>query len=165
MLNEHYAAMDLAISQHQGMINKFMGDGFLAVFGVPVPEEHPCAKALVCALEMISANRQLNQVRQNRGDQPVELGIGLHYGGVIAGNIGTVNRMEYTVIGDTVNLASRIQGLSSKVGSPIVCSTGFVSRFQNGEEPLPQPAPQLMRLGTARVKGKAEPVEIWAPVP
>lgn len=156
ILNGHLEAMDEAVRAHGGMINKFLGDGLLAVFGVPLADPDACAAALRCARDMVHRNETLNDVRRLRGEPALRLGIGLHYGPVVAGNIGSAHRMEYTIIGDTVNLASRIQGLSKRVEHQIIVSDEVVATL--GEEDLPL---ALKRIGRVRVRGRERPVLVW----
>jgi len=157
MLNEHLFEMDRAISAHGGMINKFMGDGLLAVFGLPLPAEDSCTDAFASAVGMVAANVRLNDHRRARGDEEIRLGIGLHYGVVIAGNVGSPTRMEYTVIGDAVNIASRIQGLSKRVGSEIIVTKEIASRLPD----TLRESSGLRRVGNTRIRGREEGVEVW----
>jgi adenylate cyclase len=157
MLNEHLFEMDRAVSAHRGMINKFMGDGLLAVFGLPLAIDEPCSAALRCALDMVAANSRLNDHRRTRGEEELRLGVGLHYGAVIAGNVGSPTRMEYTVIGDAVNLASRVQGLTKRVESEIIVTSELASRLPH--ELREQGA--LWQIGSVRVRGRSEAVEVW----
>ncbi len=156
ILNEHFEAMNAAIDSHNGMINKFLGDGFLALFGVPVAAESPCADAVNAAIACVEANTDLNRTRSGRGDPSLTIGIGVHYGPVVAGNIGSPRRSEYTVIGDTVNLTSRIEGLSSRVGMQIVVTDAVADRLV--DLPLYN---DLADLGAIEVRGRAGQVHIF----
>jgi len=156
VLNEHFTAMDAAIGQHGGMINKYLGDGFLALFGLPLEVENPCLDAFLAALAMVTANEELNQRRQARGDSPVEIGVGLHFGPLVAGNIGSHRRSEYTVIGDAVNLASRIEGMTKRFGTRIIVTGRFGSLLP--EELVTR---ELTDLGRTEVRGRRESVQVY----
>lgn len=107
MLNEYFSALVEVIFQHQGTVDKFIGDAILAVFGSPEPDDHQQENAVRAALAMQDAMAQVNDARKKRGAVTCQLGIGLHYGEVLHGFIGSENRLEFTVIGETVNRTSR----------------------------------------------------------
>ena len=121
-LNTYLTTMTEVVFKHGGTIDKFLGDGILAVFGAPLArDDHACA-ALMAAVEMQRRLGDLN-ARALPGDLgPLQMGIGLHSGTVVAGNIGSLERMEYTVIGDTVNLAARIESLTKQYQREILFS-------------------------------------------
>ena len=121
-LNTYLTTMTEVVFKHGGTIDKFLGDGILAVFGAPLArDDHACA-ALMAAVEMQRRLGELN-ARARPGDLgPLQMGIGLHSGTVVAGNIGSLERMEYTVIGDTVNLAARIESLTKQYQREILFS-------------------------------------------
>lgn len=111
ILNRYFQEMSNAIEMHGGFINKFIGDAILAVFGTPIPMTNHAEKAVHTALEMQKNLDQLNKQFLNEGLTELKMGIGIHTGSLLVGNIGSTNRMEFTVIGDTVNTASRVEGL------------------------------------------------------
>lgn len=139
-----------------GMINKFLGDGFMALFGIDEGPHAYAVDAMGAALEMVAELREVNAALANRGEPPLEIGIGLHAGQAIVGSIGSPHRLEFTAIGATVNLASRIEGLTKVVGRPIVFTEAV--RLE-----LPRDFP-CEELGPATVKGVDGPVRIFAPV-
>jgi adenylate cyclase len=108
--------------RHHGVVDKFIGDAIMAVFGAPVPEPDDALHAVQAALEMRGRLTEINVAFKARGLPEIRTGIGLHYGQVVAGNMGHVERMEYTVIGDTVNVASRLEGMTKDLKSDIVMS-------------------------------------------
>jgi adenylate cyclase len=155
MLNAYLTKMTEVIFRHGGTIDKFIGDAIMTVFGAPFSYPDDSARALRCAIEMQQALRDFNN--QNRGEFPeLEVGIGLHYGDAIAGNIGSRQRLDYTVIGDSVNLASRIEGLSKFYRTPIIISEKFKGQLDHSEEEF------LFRpLDTVVVKGRSQAVGVY----
>jgi adenylate cyclase len=108
LLGEYFAGMVDAVFEHQGTLDKFTGDGLMAVWGAPFPQDDAADRALAAAREMRDELGRLNDGRRSRNKPPIEAGFGLSYGTVFAGNIGSERRLEYTVVGDAVNLAARL---------------------------------------------------------
>lgn len=153
-LNEYLAEMTHAIIKYDGTLDKFMGDGILAYWGAPLPQENHAELAVRCALEMLQRLKGLHAKWAEDGTEPFDFGIGLHTGEVIAGNIGAVGaKMEYTVIGDAVNLTYRIQNESRLANAPVL--TEALYELLQGQAIV---AP----LGPVLVKGKDRPVNIYA---
>jgi class 3 adenylate cyclase len=122
-LNAYHGAMVLVIERHGGAIDKFIGDGTLVVFGLTGTEEQAASAAVACAADMLVALARHNEERAAAGKPPLAMGIGVHTGPVIAGNLGVPGRrLEYTVVGDAVNTASRLEGHTKIVGTPVVVS-------------------------------------------
>jgi len=117
-LDAAFAVLVEIVDRNGGIVNKFLGDGFLALFGAPLDDPEAPRRAVTAAREMLAAIEQHNV----RSDWPLRIGIGVHLGQVVAGNVGSPRRKEYTVIGDTVNLASRIEGLNKEFGSQLLIS-------------------------------------------
>ncbi|MCZ8344155.1 MAG: adenylate/guanylate cyclase domain-containing protein [Leptospira sp.] len=122
ILNRYFQEMSNAVEKHGGFINKFIGDAILAVFGTPLPLKNHAEEALFTALEMQKNLDALNQRFLAEGLPALEMGIGIHSGNLLVGNIGSENRMEFTVIGDTVNTASRVEGLCKGLGEKLLLS-------------------------------------------
>lgn len=156
-LNHYFSVMSEAILAHDGTINKFIGDAIMAFWGAPLRDGRHADKALAAAMEMQRAAAGVNLWLEARGLPPVQTGIGLHTGRVILGNIGSAHKLDYTIIGDNVNLASRLEGLTRKYGVPIVIS-------QATREALGTDVPCLT-LDRVRVKGKQQAIGIHAPIP
>ncbi len=118
MLREYHAQMTAAIVACEGTVEKYIGDEIFAVFGVPTQGDGDAENALRCAEQMLQALDRWNDERRGRKEPPLRIGIGLHYGPVVVGDVGSAHGMSFTIIGDTVNIASRLQGLNSGLGDP-----------------------------------------------
>lgn len=156
LLNGYFAQMTEAIHKHGGVVDKFIGDGLMAFFGAPQSLEHPEQKSLEAAQEMLIRLHRYNQLLGERGITPIAIGIGIHAGEAILGYIGSEARHEYTAIGDTVNAASRLEGMTKELGYPVICSS-------NVADALGQPT-ELVDLGERSVRGHA-PMHLfgWRP--
>jgi len=138
------------VDRHNGIVNKFLGDGLLAIFGAPIDDPLEAANAVAAAREML-----MSVEASNVGHSwPIRLGIGIHIGQAVAGTVGSPRRKEYTVIGDTVNLASRLESLNKEVGSQLIVSDAVREAARDAiGEALP--------LGPIAVRGYSEPVTVW----
>jgi adenylate cyclase len=153
MLNEYFERMVDVVMSNSGVLDKFIGDAIMALFGVPFNGEHDADNALNVANGMMAALHALNAERAAGGKDRIDIGIGIATGSVIVGNIGSPKRMEYTVIGDSVNLASRLEGVTKTYGCKILISE-TTRRELKGEH-------RLREIDLLRVKGKTEPVAIY----
>jgi adenylate cyclase len=138
------------VDRHNGIVNKFLGDGLLAIFGAPIDDPLEAANAVAAAREMLSAVGASNV----GNPWPIRLGIGVHIGQAVAGTVGSPHRKEYTVIGDTVNLASRLESLNKEVGSQLIVSDAM-------REAAGDAIGEALPLGPVSVRGYAEPVTVW----
>jgi adenylate cyclase len=153
ILNEYLSAMTEVIFQHEGTVDKFEGDAILAFFNAPLTvEDHP-TRAVRCAMAMIERLGVMQTRWSATGQYVLEVGIGINTGEAFVGNIGSARRMNYTVIGDAVNLASRLQDLTKEVGIPIVFSEATC-------EKLP-PGAKTRFVINAHVRGRVQPVNVY----
>ncbi|MBR1192468.1 adenylate/guanylate cyclase domain-containing protein [Bradyrhizobium sp. AUGA SZCCT0160] len=149
-LDGAFAVLVDILDRHGGIVNKFLGDGFLALFGAPFDAGNAAHRAVAAAREMLEANERANQA----SSWPLRIGIGIHVGEVVAGNIGSPRRKEYTVIGDTVNFASRLEALNKDFNSQFLISAAVHDAL--GEE-----CRDAVALGEVPVRGYERPVTVW----
>lgn len=153
-MRAYFTVMQRAISKHDGLVLQFVGDEVEAVFGVPLPYEDHADKAVKAALEMRSSLEELNEQRSKQAKPPFKNGIGIHTGAVLAGNTGSDDRLSYALIGSTVNVASRIQGLTKEFGCDLLIS-------EQTKQHLRTSVP-LDSKGTQLVKGYSQPITLYS---
>lgn len=157
LLNRYFARMTAIVHRHGGSVDKFMGDGMMAVFGVPNPLPAPEKAALEAAHEMLAELAVLNEELAAEGRAPLDAGIGIHSGLAIAGHIGSPERNAFTVVGDTVNVAARLEALTKELGYPVLCSAAVA-------QALGLPA-VLEPLGEHKLRGRQDTLALygWRP--
>mgnify|MGYP001179133380 CR=1 FL=1 len=153
LLNEYFTLMVQCITDEGGMLDKFIGDAIMAEFGIPVAHGDDPDRAMRAAIKMITELRALNQRRAARGQKPVLMGVGLNTDKVVSGNIGSPKRMDYTVIGDGVNLASRLESACKEYSAQILCSEGTYRKLKGTY--------RMREVDKVIVKGKTEPVGVY----
>jgi adenylate cyclase len=152
-LNEYFEGMCQAIVEHGGFVNKFMGDGMLAFFGAPVPHPDHAWRALQSAHSMLSALEKMNAAWARQGRPTLEIGIGIHSGEAVVGTVGSTGKVEYTATGDTVNVASRIEGKTKELGT-ILISASTLNEVQGRKL-------EVRSKGFHELKGKSEWMELF----
>jgi adenylate cyclase len=162
LLRDYHGRMAEAVFAHGGTLDKYVGDEVMATFGTPRPTPHDGANALSCARAMQDALAAWNRTRLSRGEPEVAAGIGLHYGPVVLGDIGGEQRFEFAVIGDTVNVASRLERLTRTTGASIVASDALVRRVRHELGAAATPLVGDLRLDPVQaVRGRREAVDLW----
>jgi adenylate cyclase len=152
-LNEYFSRMVDVVFRHHGTVDKFVGDMVMALFGAPVDDDDHADHAVAAAVDMVRALGELNREWSARGMPQLDIGIGINSGDMIAGNIGSSSIMSYTVIGDNVNLAARLESLNKDYKTRVIISDATRIRLT---------APYDTRaLGEVVVKGKTRPVSIF----
>jgi adenylate cyclase len=154
LLNEYFTEMVSIVMQEDGVVDKYIGDAIMAVFGAPVSKPDDAVRAVRAAIRMREALATLNERLASRGISPLRTGIGIHTGEVVAGNIGSEQRMEYTVIGDAVNLASRLESSTKELGVDVLISGDTYALVKD------TCVATLVREIT--VKGRVEPVTTYS---
>ena len=152
LLNDYFDAMSEPIARHGGEILKFIGDGLLAIF--PLSQPDACANLLHAVTEARKAMAALNERNNGTGRAPLNYGIGVHVGDVMYGNIGSSSRLDFTVIGPAVNMASRLEALTKQLGRTVLLSRAFAEQVE--------PKFGLEHVGQYEVRGFSDPIELFA---
>jgi adenylate cyclase len=163
LLRAFHARMQDVVFAHRGTLDKYLGDGLMATFGTPLPGQRDAAHALAAARDMAAAVGRWNEERRAQGAAPMAIGIGVHWGPVVLGDIGGENRLEFATIGDTVNVASRLEALTRPLDVEIVVSADLIRAVRAAVTPLEADA---LTAGFARaeaqaLRGRDAPIEIY----
>lgn len=159
-LRHFHERMEREVFRHDGTLDKYLGDGLMATFGTPFAGECDAVNALRCAQAMIGSIAELNLDRQGRGEPPIRVSIGLHYGEVVLGDIG-LNRLEFAVIGSAVNAASRLEALTREFGCALVASDDLVQRARTETGSSHADFALLAEKEPRAIRGLEQPVGIW----
>ena len=153
-LSDYQSRMVAAVFAHEGTLDKFIGDAVMATFGTPAPRPDAANKAVEAAIAMRAALAALNRERAAAGTPEIRHGIGIHYGPAIVGNVGTEDRLEYTVMGDTVNVAARVADHCKDTKEDLLVSAAVQRQLDDG-------CP-VREVSPIDVKGRREPVRLFA---
>jgi len=153
LLTEYFTEMSDIVKRHGGFVDKFIGDEVMALFGAPLPIEKHALSAVMAALEMRAVTEKLSRQWKERGEPELKVGIGVATGKASVGNFGAVDRFQYTALGDTVNLASRLQAMTKEVGATILVCERTAKEVEGVVE--------LKPVGELKVKGFSEPVKAF----
>jgi len=177
-LNRYLTAMTETVLDHHGVIDKYIGDAIMAFWGAPLEDENHADHGVVTALKMIESLEEFNQKSKNEGFQPINIGIGLNSGEVTVGNLGSEKRFDYTVIGDAVNIASRLEGLNKYYGTQIIISQSTLEKLKSDAATMKELEDNIVQafalsyhgqqkkilvreIDTVRVKGKQRGLKIY----
>jgi len=153
ILNEYFTEMEPIITNYNGVINKFIGDAVMAIFGEPIQDKNHAENAVKCACAMLQKVRELQIKWAKEGKPKIEIGVGIATGEVFVGNIGSINRMEYTVIGDTVNLASRLESYNKIYKTKLLISPATYDEVKNIVD--------VIKISDVEIRGKANKMNIY----
>ena len=153
ILNEYFSAMEPIVRKYNGIINKFIGDAIMAIFGEPIADDNHPANAVKCGYEMLLKVQELQKKWKEEGKPEIKIGIGINTGEVFIGNIGSENRMEYTVIGDTVNLASRLESYNKVYKTSMLISQ---STYDSTKELV-----EVNKISDVEIRGKVNKIDIY----
>lgn len=153
ILNEYFTAIEPIISQYNGVINKFIGDAVMAIFGEPIQDKNHAENAVKCANKMLLKVEQLQKKWLEEGKPKIEIGIGINTGEAFVGNIGSEKRLEYTVIGDMVNLASRIESYNKVYKTNFLISSTTYEKVRNIAD--------VIKISEVSIRGKAKKLDIY----
>ena len=153
LLNEYFSEMEPLVTKYNGIINKFIGDAVMAVFGEPIQDENHPINAVKCGLEMLDKVKELDEKWNAEGKPAINIGVGINTGEVFVGNIGSIKRMEYTVIGDTVNIASRLESYNKTYNTQILISSATYEKSKDLIE--------VNKIANVEIRGKANKMDIY----
>ena len=155
ILNEYFTMVVAQVHGHEGVLDKFIGDAAMAVFGLEADSGNACDNALETSLAIRTGLEELNKKLEGRGLEPLQNGVGIHYGNVVAGNIGSEERLEYTVIGDTVNTASRLESATKDLPTSIAISVEAYEQLSDANRE------RMTEIGEVALKGKSHPLTVF----
>jgi adenylate cyclase len=150
-LNGLFSAMIELINGHHGIVNKFLGDGFMAIFGAPIPDERAAQHGVDAALAILA---QVEAMSASGTIAPTTLRIGLHAGEVVTGTVGSAARKEYTIIGDVVNVASRLEQMNKELGTRALATKSVVGQLRSGTA-------HATPIGSVTVRGREHPIDVF----
>jgi len=160
-LRQFHQRVEAAVFARGGTLEKYIGDAVMATFGTPRPGTEDATNALRCVRALLDTLDELNRERGRRGFEPIRAGIGVHYGAVVLGDIGGEHRLEFAVVGDTVNVASRLERLTRDLDAAVVVSGELVEAALREGADLAALLPELREAPSRAVRGREQPVRLW----
>ncbi|WP_394691562.1 adenylate/guanylate cyclase domain-containing protein [Hoeflea sp.] len=161
LLRHYHAFVERAIFQNGGTLDKYLGDGVMATFGTPQTKSEDAANALKAALQLIEEAKVFNRDREANGIAPVQVSIGVHYGPVILGDIGPSRRLEFAVVGDTVNVASRLEASTRELGCQCVVSEDLMQRAESSGMTGELKQKSFLARPAITLRGRTTPIAVW----
>lgn len=161
LLRCYHAFVERSIFQNEGTLDKYLGDGVMATFGTPETKPDDAANALKAALQLIDETKAFNQDREANGIAPVQVSIGVHYGPVILGDIGPPRRLEFAVVGDTVNVASRLEASTRELGCQCVVSEDLMRQAESSNAQGQPKQVEFSPREAIKLRGRNSSIEIW----
>lgn len=161
LIRTFHGCMAQEVFKADGTLDKYIGDGLMATFGTPAPTSTDATNAIRCAQGMVDAVERLNESRAERGEVPIKIAIGVHHGPALLGNIGDERRLEFATIGDTVNIANRLEELCRSLATPVVVSDSTVKTAQMEASNSAEFLENFTLHGAMPVRGLNEPIAVW----
>lgn len=159
-LREFHGLMEKCVFDNHGTLDKFLGDGLMATFGTPFEGENDAQNCYACAQAMVTSVDQWNRERKANGREPLKIGIGIHYGPCVLGDIGGENRLEFAVIGDTVNLASRVEAKTRELKVDIAMTKALSNKLNGSLEASKEKAFSVKEYDNQQIRGITEPITL-----
>ncbi len=160
VLRGFHARMETEVFRHHGTLDKYLGDGLMATFGTPVPTPLDATNAVACARDMVHVVDRWNVERKRQGEPEIQVGIGVHYGSVVLGDIGA-NRLEFAVIGDAVNVAAKLEALTREYSARAVLSDEVRAKLTEEGQNLPDLMRGFAKRENQVVRGVEKPMDVW----
>ncbi len=161
LLRTYHSLVETAVFENGGTLDKYLGDGAMATFGTPEAGPDDAQNALTAAQTILERTGLLNEERKQQGREPVRVSVGLHFGTVTLGDIGSARRLEFTVIGDTVNVASRLEAVSRELGCQCVVSDELMKRVNRDVAANEEQKNGFKQRQGVRLRGRQTPIDVW----
>ena len=160
-VRDFHGRMVERVFEYGGTVDKFMGDCVMATFGTPVSCPSDATDALRCSVAILDEVREWNASRRAAGLNDVGVGVGLHYGEVVVGNVGAVRRLEFTVMGDPVNVTSRLERLTREHNTPIIASDDLIEQVRREQAVASDLIGKFTEMGTLEIRGRSGSIRAW----
>ncbi|NRB30750.1 MAG: adenylate/guanylate cyclase domain-containing protein [Rhizobiaceae bacterium] len=161
LLRAYHSRVESAVFNNNGTLDKYLGDGAMATFGTPEAGPDDAQNALKAAQQILAEMDQLNELRKAEGKETIKVSVGLHFGTVTLGDVGSARRLEFTVIGDTVNVASRLEAASRELDCSCVVSDELMKRAQRGAEKDSRALGAFEARHGVQLRGRQTPIDVW----